>query len=138
MPIVLYECETWLLTLREEHRLRVFENRMLRGIFGPKRDEVTGEWRKLHNEEVNDLYYLPNIVQMIKSRRMRLAGHVALCWRGELYTGFWWGNLREGDHLEDPDIGGRIIGSGMWGMDWIDLPRDRDRWQALVNVIMNL
>jgi hypothetical protein len=63
--------------LREEHRLRVLENRVLRGIFGPKRDEVTGEWRKLHNEELNDLYCSPNIVRVIKSRRMRWAGHVA-------------------------------------------------------------
>jgi len=65
------------LTLREEHRLRVFENRVLMRIFGPKRDEVTGEWRKLHNEELNDLYSSPNIVRVIKSKRMRWAGHVA-------------------------------------------------------------
>ena len=77
MPVVLYGCETWSLTLREERRLRVFENRMLRGIFGPKRDEVTGEWRKLHNEELSDRYSLPNIVRVVKSRRMRWAGHVA-------------------------------------------------------------
>ena len=65
--MVLYGCETWSLTLREEHRLRVFENRVLRKVFGPKRDEVTGEWRKLHNEELNDLYSLPNIVRVVKS-----------------------------------------------------------------------
>ena len=74
---VLYGCETWSLTLREEHRLRVFENRVLRRIFGPRRDGVTGEWRKLHNEELNDLYSSPNIVRVIKSRRLRWAGHVA-------------------------------------------------------------
>ena len=68
MPVVLYGCETWSLTLREERRLRVFENRLLRRVFGPKRDEVTGEWRKLHNEELNDLYSLPNIVRVVKSR----------------------------------------------------------------------
>ena len=73
----LYGCETWSLILRDEHRLRVFENRVLRRIFGPKRDEVTGEWRKLYNEELNDLYSSPNIVRVIKSRRMRWAGHVA-------------------------------------------------------------
>ena len=67
----------WSLTLREEHRLRVFENRVLRKVFGPKRVEVTGEWRKLHNEELNDLYSSPNIVRVVKSRRMRWAGHVA-------------------------------------------------------------
>ena len=77
LPVVLYGCETWWLTLREERRLRVFENRVLRRIFGPKRDGVTGEWRKLHNEELNDLYSSPNIVRVIKSRRMRWAVHVA-------------------------------------------------------------
>jgi hypothetical protein len=77
LPVVLYGCETWWLTLREELRLRVFENRVLRRVFGPKRDDVTGEWRKLHNEELNDLYSLPNFVRVVKSRRMRWAGHVA-------------------------------------------------------------
>ena len=74
--MVLYGCETWSLTVREERRLRVFENRVLREVFRPKRDEVTGEWRKLHNEELNDLYSLPNIVRVVKSRRMRWAGYV--------------------------------------------------------------
>jgi hypothetical protein len=76
-PAVLYGCETWSLTLREKHRLRVFENRVLRRIFGLKRDEVTGEWRKLHNKELCDLYSWSNIIRMIKLRRVRLAGHVA-------------------------------------------------------------
>jgi len=76
-PVVLYGCETWSMTLREERRLRVFENRVLRRIFVPRRDGVTGEWRKLLNEEVNDLYCSPNIVRVVKSRRMRWAGHVA-------------------------------------------------------------
>jgi len=77
LPVVLYGCETWSLTLREELWLRVFENRVLRRIFGPKRDEVTGEWRKLRNDGLNDLYCSPNIVRVINSRRMRWAGHVA-------------------------------------------------------------
>jgi len=77
LPIVLYGCETWSLTLREECRLKVFENRVLSRIFWPKRDEVTREWRKLHNEELNDLYSSPNFVRVTKSRRMRWAGHVA-------------------------------------------------------------
>jgi hypothetical protein len=71
LPVVLYGCETWSLTLREEHRLGVFENRVLRRIFGPKRDEVTGEWRKLHNEELHDLFSSANIIRIIKARRMR-------------------------------------------------------------------
>jgi hypothetical protein len=77
LPVVLYACETWHLTLREEHRLRVFENRVLRRIFEPKRDEVTGGWRKLHNEKLNNLYTSPSIIRIIKSRRMRWAGHIA-------------------------------------------------------------
>jgi hypothetical protein len=77
LPVVLYGCETWSLTLREEHRLKVFENRVLRRIFGLKMDEVTGEWIKLHNEELCDLYSSPSIIRIIKSRRMRLMGHVA-------------------------------------------------------------
>jgi len=84
----MYGCETWSLTLREERRLRVFKNRVLRRVFGPKRDEVTGEWRKLHNEELIGLYCSPKFVRLIKSRRMRWAGHVACMGRGEACTGF--------------------------------------------------
>ena len=87
LPVVLYGCETWSLTLREERRLRGFENRVPRRVFGLKRDEVTGVWRKLHNEELSDLYSLPNIVRVVKSRRMRWAGHVVHM--GEVCTGFW-------------------------------------------------
>jgi hypothetical protein len=105
---VLYGCETWSLTLREERRLRVFENWVLRRIFGSQRDEVTGEWRKLHNEELNDLYCLPNMVRVMKSR-MSWAGNVARLGRGVAYRGFRWGNLRERDHLESPGIEGRLI-----------------------------
>ena len=77
LPVVLYGCEIWSRTLREERKLRVFENMVLRRIFGPRKDEVTWEWRRLHNEELNDLYSSPNIVRVIKWRRMRWAGHVA-------------------------------------------------------------
>jgi len=124
----LYGCETWSFRLRNESKLRVFENRMPRRIFGRKRDEVTREWRKLHNEELNDLYSSSNIVRMMKSRRMRWAGHLAPMGRREAYTGFWWENLRERDHLGDPGIHGRIISSwtfrkwdvGVWnGSIWL-------------------
>jgi hypothetical protein len=80
---------------------------VLRRIFGLKKDEVTGEWRRLHKEELNDLYSSPNIIRWMKSRRMRWEGHVARV--GEVHIRFWWGVLREGDHLEDPGVDGRII-----------------------------
>jgi hypothetical protein len=126
LPFVLYGCENWSLTLREECRLRVFENMVLRRIFGPERDEVTGKWRKLHIEELIDLYSLLNIFRVIKSRRMRLAGRVARMGRVEVYKGFWWGNLSERDDLEDPGVDGRIILRWIlrkWDgdMEWIDL-----------------
>jgi len=86
LPVVMYGCGTWSVILREEHGLRLFENRVLRRIFGPKRDKVTGEWGKLHNEELNDLYCSPNIVRLIKSVRMRWAGHVARMGREERFV----------------------------------------------------
>jgi hypothetical protein len=98
LPVVLYGCETWSLTLREDHRLRVFENRVLRRIFGPKRDEVTGEWRKLHNKELHDLYSSPSIIRIIKSRRMRWAGHVSRMGRRGTLIDYWWETQRERDH----------------------------------------
>jgi hypothetical protein len=82
LPVVLYGCETWSLTLREEHRLRVFENRVLRRIFELKRDEVTGEWGRQHNKELSDLYSSSTIIRVIKSRRLRWAGHVACMGKG--------------------------------------------------------
>jgi len=107
VPVVLYGCETLSLTFREESTLRMFENMMLRIIFGHKRDEVTREWRKRHNEEINDLFSSSNILRVLKSRRMRELEHV---WgRGETYIGFRCGNLKERDHLEDPGVVGRII-----------------------------
>jgi len=97
------------LTLREERKLRVFENSVLRRIFGPRRDEVKGELRRLHDEELNDLYSSPNIVRVIKSRRMRWAGHVARMGEKRVCIGSWWGNRREGDHWGDLGVDGRII-----------------------------
>ena len=108
--------------------MRVFEHRVLRRIFGPTREEVTGEWRKLHNEELNDLYCSPNIVRVIKSRRMRWAGHVALMEEGRVVYRVWWGNLRVRDHVGDLGVDGRIIlrwifrkwDVGVWtGSSWL-------------------
>ena len=82
--------------MREERKLRVLEDMVLRRIFGPRREEVTGEWRRLHNEELNDFYSLPNTVWVIKSRRMRWAGHVARMDEERVCIGSWWGNRREG------------------------------------------
>jgi len=127
LPVVLYGCETWSLTLREERKLRVFESRVMRRIFGPRRDEVTGEWRRLHNEELNDLYSSPNIVWVIKSRRMRWVGHVACMGEERGCIGSWWGNRRKGDHWGDLGVDGRIIlerisrkwDVGVWtGLGW--------------------
>jgi hypothetical protein len=144
LPVVLYGCETWSLTLREEHRLRVFENRVLRRILGPKRDEVMGEWRKLHNEELHDLYSLPSIIRIIKSWRMRWAGHVArMVEKRNVYRLLvgkpegkrplgrprhrWMDNIR----MDLGEVG--------WGdVDWIGLSQDRNRWRALVNSVLNL
>jgi hypothetical protein len=88
LPVVLYGCETWSLTLREDHKLRVFKNGVLRRIFGPKRDEVTGGWRKLHNEELHNLYSSPNIIRMIRSRRMRWEGDLARIGRRGMHVGY--------------------------------------------------
>jgi hypothetical protein len=98
LPVIFYGCETWSPTQREAYRLRVFENKVLRRIFGPKRDEVTGGWRKLHNEELRDLYSSPSIVRIIQSSRMRWAGYVARMGKREMRIGYWWENQRERDH----------------------------------------
>jgi hypothetical protein len=98
LPVVLYGCETLSLTLRKKHRLRVFENRVLRRIFGPKRDEVTGEWKKLHKNELHDLYSSPSIIRIIKSRRMRWAGHVAQIGEKRTLIDYWWESQTERDH----------------------------------------
>ena len=109
LPVVLHGRETWSLTLRKECRLRVFENTVLRKTFGPKRDKVTGEWRKPHNEELNYLYSSPNIVRVIKSRRMRWTGYIArMSERRGVYRVLV-RNLRERDHLEDQGVDVRIL-----------------------------
>ena len=139
--MVLYGCETWSLTLREERRLRVFENRVLRKVFGPKRDEVTGEWTKLHNEELNDLYSLPNIVRVVKSRRMRWAGHVARMGMDRVMQRALVGKPEGKRPLGRPrhrwmnnikmDL--QEVGGGR--EDWMELAQDWDRWRALVGTV---
>jgi hypothetical protein len=144
LPVVLYGCETWSLTLREEHRLRVFENRVLRGVFGPKRDEVMGERRKVHYGELHNLYSSPDIIRQIKSRRMRWAGHVARMGEGrETCTGFWWESTKERDNSKNRGVDGEMCSKltlerFVGGVEWIHLAQDRDRWRAVVNAVMNL
>jgi hypothetical protein len=138
LPVVLYGCETWSLTLREEHRLGVFEKRVLRRIFRPKGDEVMRGWRKLHNEELRDLYSSPSIIRIMKARRMRWAGHVARM--GRLLVG----KLERRRPLGRPrrrwlDNIRMDLGEVGWGhVDSIGLAQDRDRWRALVNAVLNL
>jgi hypothetical protein len=143
LPLVLYGCETWSLTLREEHKLRVFENRMLRRIFGPKRNGVTGGWRKLHNEELHNLYSCSSIIRIIKLRRSRGSEHMArIGEKRDVYRLLvgkpegksplgrprcrWLDNIKM-DLLE--------IGSG--GVDWIGLAHDRYQWRVIVDAVIN-
>jgi hypothetical protein len=142
LTVVLYGCETWSLSLWEEHRLRVFENRVLR-IFGPKREE-DGSWRKLHNDELHNLYSSRNIVRVIKWRRMRWAGHVAGMGEGR---GFYrvlvgrplgkrplgWPRRRWEDSIK---IDLREI--EIDGANWIQLTQDSVQWRAYVNTVMIL
>jgi len=132
------------LTLREERKLRVFENMVVRRIFGPRRDGVTGEWRRLHNEELNYLYSSPNIVRVVKSRRMRWAGHVARMGevRGvyRVLVGKPEGRrpLRRPRRRWVDNIKMDLQEVGCEYMDWIGLAQDRDRWRTLVCAVMNL
>ena len=143
LPVVLYDCEAWSLTLKEERRLRVFESRILRQIFGPKMDE-NGEWRRLHNEKLHSLYRSPNVFRVIKSRRLRWTGHVARMEeaRGALKI------------LTCPPAGKRPLGRPRRGWDnnikmalkeigintrnLVDSNQDTDYWRSLVNAALNL
>jgi hypothetical protein len=144
LPVILYVCKTWSLTVRGEHKMRVFANRVLRRIFGPKRDVVTGRWRKLHNEELHNLYFSPGIIRIIKLIRMRWAGHVARMGKkrnvymllvrkpeGKIPLGSprrrWMDNTKMA-----------LLEVGLGIVDWIGLAQDRYSCRALVNSVMNL
>ena len=140
--VVLYGCETWSLTLRAERWLKVFDYKVLRTVFGPKRDEVTGEWRKLHNEELNDLYSLPNTVRVVKSRRMKWAGHVArmgedrglhrvLVGKPEEKRPLGRPRCRWEDNNNKMDLQDVEGGRG----DGMEMAQDRGRWRALVGTV---
>jgi len=141
LPVVLYGCETWSLTLREERRLRGFENRELRRVIGPKTDEVIGEWRKLHNEKLNDLYTLPNIVRVVKSRRMIWAGHVAHMGENRgvhrVLVGKPEGKRPLGRPIRrwEDNIKMDLQEVGGDHGNWVELAQDRDRWRALVGTV---
>jgi hypothetical protein len=144
LPVVLYGCETWSLTVREEHKLREFGNRVLRRIFGPKTDGVMGGWRKLYNEDLHNLYSSPSIIRIIKSRRMRWVGHVArMAEKRNVYrllVGKTEGKRPQGrprckwtDNIKID-----LLEIGLSVVDWIGLAQDRYRWRALVNSVKNL
>ncbi|KAJ4427974.1 hypothetical protein ANN_23987 [Periplaneta americana] len=144
LPVVLYGCETWILTLREEHRLRVFENKVRRKIFGAKRDKVIGDWRNLHNTELHALYSSPDIIRNIKSRRLRWAGHVARMGESRnayrVLIGRPEGKKplgRQRRRWED-NIKMDLREMGYDDRDWINLAQDRDRWRAYMRAAMNL
>jgi hypothetical protein len=143
LPVVMYGCETWSFTSGEEHRLRVFENRVLRRIFGPKREE-DGSWRKLHNDEFHNLYSSPNIVWVIKSRRMRWAGDVTCIGEGRgIYRVLVW--RPEGKRPPgrprcrwDDNIKMDLREIGIDGVNLIRLAQDRAQWRAFVSTVMNI
>jgi hypothetical protein len=143
LPVVMYGYETWSLALREEHRLRVFENRVSRKIFGPKR-EVDGSWRKLHNDELHSLYSSPNIVRVIKARRVRWAGHVARMEEGRCVYRVLIGRPEGKRPLGRPrrrweDNNKMDLKEiGIEGADWIRLAQDRVQWWNFMSTVMKL
>jgi hypothetical protein len=143
LPVGLYGCETWSLTLRDERMLKVFENRVLRRVFGPKWDEVTAEWRKLHNEELNDLYSLPNMVRVVKGIIMRWAGHVARMGEGRGVHRILVGKPEGRRSLErtrrrwEDNIKRDLQEVGGGCGDWMERAQDMYSWRALVSTVMN-
>ena len=144
LPVILYGCETWSLTLREDHRLRVFENKVLRKIFGAKRDEITGEIGKLRNAKLHALYFSPNIIRNLKSRRLRWAGHVARMEQSRNAYKVLVGNPEGKRPLGRPrrrwedNIKMDLREVGCDPRDWIALAEGRDQWRAYVRAVMNL
>jgi hypothetical protein len=144
LPAVLYGWETWALTVREEHKLRVFENRVLRRKCGPKRDRVMGGWRKVHNEELHDSYSSSSIIRITKSRRMRLAGQIARMEENmnvyRLLVGKPEGKRPIGRprHGWIDNINMDLLEIGLGGVNWIGLSQDRYMRRALVKAVMNL
>jgi hypothetical protein len=142
LPVVLSVCETWSLTVREEHKLRVFEKRVFRRIFGPKRDRVTGGWRKLHNEELHNLYSSPSKIRIIKSRRMRWAGHVARAGEKRNVNRILVRKpegkrpLRKTRRRWMDNIKMDLLVIGLNVVDWIGLAQDSYKWRALVNSVI--
>jgi hypothetical protein len=143
LPVVLYGCETWYLTLKEEHGLRDFVNRVLRWIYGPKREE-DGSWRKVHNDELHSLYSSHNIVKVIKSRRMRWAGHVARMGEGRVVYGILVGRPQGkrplGRTRRRWEYNIKMDLRKIWieGANWIRLSQGRVQWRAFVNIVMNI
>jgi hypothetical protein len=142
--VVLYACETWSLIVREEYKLRVFEKRVLRRIFVPKRDGVTGGWRKLQNEELHNLYSSPSIIRIIKSRRMRWAGHVARMREKRNVYRLLVGKPEGKRPLGRPrrrwidNIEMELLEIGLNVVDWIGLTQNRYKWIAFLNSVMIL
>jgi hypothetical protein len=140
--VVLYGCETWSLTIREEHKLRVFENRVLRRIFGPKKDGVMGGWRKLHNEDLHNLYSLASIIRILKTRRMRWVGHVARMGEKRNVYRLLVGKPEVKRPLGRPrcrwidNIKMDLLQTGLSVV--VGLAQDKYRWRALVKSVMNL
>jgi hypothetical protein len=138
LPTVLYVRETWSLALREEHRLRAFGKRVLRRIFGRKRDAVTGEWRKLHNEELHMLCPSPQIIRQIKSRRMRWEHVARMGEEKKVYRVLMGKPQGKRPRRRWEDEIRMDLREIAWGsVEWIQLAEDRNRWWALVNTVMN-
>jgi hypothetical protein len=144
LPVILYGCESWSTTLADEHKLRVFENKVLRKIYGPKRDEITGEWRRLHNEELHELYDSPDIIRIMKSRRLRWAGHVARMGEKRRLYSIVVGKPEGKRPLGRPrrrwedNIRRDLREVGVRDENWLVLAQDRTQWRTFVTAAMNL